>query len=89
MRNIARALKHQKLRRTFPKGVALSVVQTGMKDGITPICVLRAITLHNNRTFDVQKCVSFYALAYLTHEMWEIAAGLREAGIPVETTGQG
>ena len=85
MRNIARALKHQKLRRTFPKGVVLSVVQTGMKDGIIPIYVLRATTLHNNRTFDVQKCVGFYAIAFLTNEMWAMETGLQEAGVYVKT----
>ena len=85
MKNIARALKHQKLRRTFPKGVVLSVVQIGMKDGMTPIYVLRATTLHNNRTIDVQKCIGFYGIAFLTHEMWAMESGLQEAGVYVET----
>lgn len=85
MRGIARVLKHQRLRKIFPKGVSLFVSQIGMQDGAIPIYVLRATALHNNKTVEVMKSVGFYAIAILTQEMWAMETGLKDAGVHVET----
>ena len=79
MKNIARALKHQKLRKRFPKGLKMRVVQTGLFR-----YTLRATDFRTGLTENWRTTESAVAIAIVTQMMWDIAEELREAGVFVD-----
>lgn len=79
MKGIAQALKYQRLRKQFPEGVSMKVVQTDML-----VREVLSTDLKTGREFPISKHYGQNGMLGATKMMQEIAAGLKKAQVYVE-----